>query len=162
MVLTCLRLLAISILLLVPSLVMGQDLEYDSSSSPHLPSASLPEECEGFWECIATLVTPSTTTAFNLNQRIAVSRYLRNTTFVLLIDPSFPEGTEVEITVDGAQRYLRKTISEGAEIKLDAKLAKALARGSRAVIILRSSGEEVERLEASLTGFASALRCVRK
>ena len=81
---------------------------------------------------------------------------------MLLIDTSFPEGTEMEITVDGAERYLRKTISQSAKIKLDAKLAKALARGSRAVVILRSSGEEVERLEASLTGFASALRCVRK
>ena len=162
MVLICLRLLAISILLLVASSVEGQDLESDRSSSPQLPTASQPEECEGVWECSATLMTPSTRTAFNLNQRIAVSRYLRSTTFVLLIDTSFPEGTEVEITVDGAQRYLRKTISEGAEIKLDAELAKALSRGSRAVVILRSSAEEVERLEASLTGFASALRCVRK
>ena len=162
MLLTCWSLLAIPILLLAPSSAAGLDLESDSSTNPQLPTASQSEECEGVWECFATLMTPSTRTAFNLNQRIAVSRYMASTTLELLIDPSFPEGTEMEITVDGAQRYLRKTISEGAEIKLDAKLAKALARGSRAVVILRSSGEEVERLEASLTGFASALRCVRK
>ena len=159
--LICLRLLAIPILVLAPGLVAGLDLESDNSSSPQIPASTQSEECEGIWECFETLMTPSTRTAFNFNQRIVVSRYMASTTLVFMIDTSFPEGTEVEITVDGGPRYLRKTISQSAEIKLDAKLARALARGSRAVVILRSSGEEVERLEASLTGFASALRCVR-
>ena len=158
--LICWCLLAIPILLLVPGPALGQDLECDRWSASPPSTASPSRECNGTWECTETLIIPSRRTASNFKDRIAVSRFLGSTTLVFLVDTKFPEGTKVEIAVDGGRPYRRKTVSQGAEIGLDAELAKVLRRGSRATVTVRSPGGEVQKLESSLAGFEFALWCV--
>ena len=153
-------LLAIPILLLVPGPAWGQDLECDRLAASPPSAASPSQECKGTWECTETLGIPPRRTASNFKERIAVSRFSGSTTLVFLIDAEFPEGTEVEIVVDGGRPYRRKTVSQGVEIGLDAELAKALRRGSRAAVTVRASGGEVQKLESSLAGFGFALWCV--